>query len=176
LLQSVIEGNNAFSQDTKITLIRDQSAEFTAAFASGVSEEVAVIVREVFSNPSLLNARDAQNIKSRLEVAVQNGKITQDQSAALTRFFLKRSIAIITQKKTQEEERLVESFRYADSKGISLFVAGRSARNAVIDKIRADRDTLIQQLNAQAERLISTQAQQRAEEEARRRANSGTVR
>jgi hypothetical protein len=158
-IRSVIEGNNAFSRDIKNQLISDASS-FGIAFSSGVSSEVATIVRSVFSNPNLLTVAEAQNIKIQLQDALSKGKINQDQSAALTRFFIKRAEAIITREKAAEEERLVESFRYADNNGIALFVASAAGREEIIKKIRADKDRLIAQLRQQGEVLVSTQAQQ----------------
>jgi hypothetical protein len=158
-IRSVIEGNNAFSKDIKNQLISDAS-RVGIAFSSGLSSEVATIIRSVFSNPNLLTVAEAENIKLQLQDALNKGKINQDQSAALTRFFIKRAEAIITQVKAAEEERLVESFRYADSNGIAFFVASAAGREEIIKKIRADKDRLITQLRQQGEALVSTQAQQ----------------
>ena len=161
-IRSVIEGNNAFSRDIKNQLISDASS-VEVAFSSGVSSEVATIIRSVFSNPNLLTVAEAENIKLQLQDALNKGKINQDQSAALTRFFIKRAEAIITRAKAAEEERLVESFRYADNNSIALFVASAAGREEIIKKIRADKDRLITQLRQQGEALVSTREQQRGE-------------
>jgi hypothetical protein len=158
-IRSVIEGNNAFSRDIKNQLIADASS-FEVAFSSGVSSEVATIVRSVFSNPNLLTVAEAQNIKIQLQDALSKGKINQDQSIALTRFFIKRAEAIITRAKAAEEERLVESFRYADNNSIALFVASAAGREEIIKKIRADKDRLIAQLRQQGEASLTPEQQE----------------
>jgi hypothetical protein len=165
LVRSVIEGNNDFSRDIKNQLIRD-SSNLQVSFSSGVTNEVSAIIREVFGNPNLLSVGQAENIKSRLSDALRDGKINQDQSAALTQFFIKRAEAIVTRVKALEEERLVESFRYADINNIALFVASAAGREEIIKKIRADKERIIGLLRQQGEVLVSTRAQEVAENRA----------
>lgn len=141
-------------------------------FPNGVPQTVVAIIDEVFSNTNMLSTAQASSIRERLS----KEQLTQDQSAIITQLFGYRSIAIIRRDKQQEIDRFNQAFDYAkDNKGpdgkplIFPDIWTRDvgpAKNAVIKKIEESRDILIQEIQSQLGRVITTQPGQTAINEA----------
>lgn len=117
-----------------------------AAFPNGVPPQVAAIVQSVFNSKVLLNEVQGARIKQSLS----QEKLTQDQSTVIARLFAERAKAIIRVSKLQEVQNFERAIQDAFDNKIITDRAGfdiSRIKKAVSDKINADRDKLIQEID-----------------------------
>lgn len=123
------------------------ASTFGNYFASGVSGNVADIIRGVFNSTNLLSQAEALDLKQRLS----RETLTQQQSAAISDLFSTRAKSIIRRNKQNEIERYEKAIDDAIESEVITDRFGRDVTNvkrAVREAIERNRDELISQIDS----------------------------
>lgn len=140
--------DNLFGQRGAIALV--SKTEFlttvSSQFQYNIPTNVATLLREIFSIPTLLTTTQAADFRNKLTILKTNGEITEAQSVVLTNLFANRAKGIIRQMKEKEKQ----SFKIAYDIWRENPRGGGGASNltqkpvdAVNEKINASRDAFI---------------------------------
>ena len=170
--------DNLFGQRGAIAFV--SKTEFlttvSSQFQINMPTNVANLLREVFSIPTLLTPTQAVDFRNKLTLLKTNGEITESQSVILTTLFANRAKGIIRQMKEKEKQ----SFKIAYDIWRENPTGGGRASNltqkpvdVVNEKINASRDAFIAIIDKVASTAKTPEQieQEKKVEEARASAN-----
>jgi hypothetical protein len=128
-------------------------APFSTGAAPGVPREVANFITTIFKNKDLLEPGIARDYRSQFEKFRKDSLITAEQAASIATLFAYRTKAIITNLKSREKQRALDSvIAYNNANENALFgkVLGVNVGpglsrldNAVMNKVDESKNKLI---------------------------------